>query len=199
MRTILCYLLVISLAACQKEIQLPEDPKTGRPAATIPSSDPEPTPSQDIEPPVCPVPEPPTPTDTLYRQEPEQIVIMSQFAPMLWGNSQYQLAEYYSAKKDLWNELAEWLKDDVFTFHETGKVWVSAGDTQHPAQFFESIQRSTQLYAQNGVIKLDLLDENYEPKTYSVAAYKSEESFTLSYTVNDSSKVFYTFKYIGKQ
>lgn len=194
MKTILCCLLIISLAACQKEIQLPEeDPKTGRTTAPAP-----PTPSTpSTEPPACPLPEPP-PADTVYREEPNQVPNITEFGRMLRADSQYQITEYYCLKKDLWNDLQNWVKDDIYIFREYGKSWIAAGTYQHPSNAFDTLAQKWKVYGEGNEMKFDWADQNYAPKTYTVVAYKSEESFTLRTYANDSTKVFYTFTYLGK-
>lgn len=132
-----------------------------------------------------------------YREDPSQLVLMRDFAPMLWDMQHYKITEYYSVKKNLWAEIPEWVKDDVHTFDMFGKGLVSSNAEQCPSLSFETLQQKWKLYASGDTLKLDWLDSNYEPKTYSVVAFKTEESFTLSSVENDS-KVFFTYSFAGK-
>jgi hypothetical protein len=138
------------------------------------------------------------PKEVVYREDPSELVLMRDFAPMLWDKKEYKITEYYSVKEDLWNELPNWIKDDVYTFEQYGKGWVAADLVQNPAICFETIQKKWELYSEGEILKLDWLNEHYEPATYSVVTYKSEESFTLSSTVNDS-KVFFTYTLTAKK
>lgn len=184
MRTLANILLVFLLASCQKEIPLyaDKDPKTGQ----------TPTPVQEPEP-------QPEPKDTVYRAEPDQEMNIGEFAPMLWEKSQYQITEFYSIKENLWDEFPSWAKDDIYTFQEFGKSWIFPGLEQHPSNVFDTITQKWKLYGEGDEMKFDWADQNYKSKTYTVVAYKLGESFTLRTYANDSTKVFYTFSFIGKQ
>jgi len=174
MKALTSIALVLLLCSCQKEIMFPPEPEV-----VIVKEDP--------------------PKEVVYRAEPSQQIIMSEFAPMLWEKKQYTITEYYSVKKDLWNDLPIWVKDDVYTFQEFGDGWVDAGTIQNPAVSFETIKKPWQLYGdtEDNKIKLAWLNDNYESKTYSLVAYEIEKSFTLCYKVNDS-KVFITYTLVKK-
>jgi hypothetical protein len=186
MKTLTCLLLIFSLASCQKEIQFLKDPKTGQVPKPVSPSTPDPEPE-------------PEPQDTIYRQEPTQVMNIGEFAPMLWGKSEYKITEYYCLTQDLWTELPFWIKDDVYVFGEFGKSWIAGGTEQHPSNSFDTLQRNWKLYGENDEMKFDWVDHDYNAKAYTVVAYKLEESFTLRTFINDSTKVFYTFTFSGKQ
>jgi len=171
MKALTSIALMLLLCSCQKEIMFPAEPET-----VIVKEQPQ---------------------QANYREEPTQQVRLSEFGPMLWGHKQYTLTEFYCVKKDLWSTLPEWIKDDVFTVDESAGITINANLIQNPAVSFETLQKPWQLYAKDNEMKLDWVDENYDPKTYSVVAYDTEKSFTLCSKVNDS-KVFITYTLIKK-
>lgn len=183
MKAIIFIATILAFTSCQKEFEFPivaENPKT----VTT-----QPTPEEPVEEPTA---------EEVFREEPNQVVIMRDFAPMLWENSQYQITEYYSSKKNLWDECPSWIKDDVMTFHESGKGWVDAANEQHPDSSFQTLEKKWKLYAREDGVKLDWLDNDYRPLTYIVVAFENGKSFTLCTRVNDS-KVYYTYTLLGKK
>ena len=70
---------LLLLSSCQKEIALPEKIST-----------------KIID---------EQPKEIIYREDPSELVLMRDFAPMLWDKKEYKITEYYSVKKDLWNEV----------------------------------------------------------------------------------------------
>ncbi|MBO9571680.1 MAG: hypothetical protein J7497_05660 [Chitinophagaceae bacterium] len=176
MKALTSIALILLLCSCQKEIMFPTEPQ------------------KVVQ--ETPVQEPVL--DTNYREEPSQEINMGEFSPMLWDKKQYAITEYYSVKKNLWEELPAWIKDDVYTFKEFGKGWVTAGDIQHPDTTFETIEKTWSLYAEeNGDVTLEWVDKNYEITKYTLVAYEMEKSFTLCTKVNDS-KVFITYTLVAK-
>jgi hypothetical protein len=173
MKALTSIALILLLCSCQKEIMFPAEPE-----ASVVKEQP--------------------PKEVIYKAEPNQQIVMSEFAPMLWDKKQYQITEYYCVKKDLWSDLPSWVKDDVYTFQEFGKGWVAANDIQNPLATFDVIQKTWQLYpTETDGVKLEWLNNNYDTLTYNLAAYTLEESFTLSAKVNDS-KVFITYTLLKK-
>ena len=107
---------------------------------------------------------------------------------MLWDKA-YKISSCKN-NRSLWDATPSWIKDDVYTFNESGKALINANSDQNPLIQFETIERDWKLYAENGTVKLDWINAQYEPTTYSIVSYKKEESFTLSAMINDSLELY---------
>jgi hypothetical protein len=108
------------------------------------------------------------------------------FQSMLNENYQYQIVRYYSAAEDLWGAVPEWIKDDAYTFRETGEGWIDPNRKQDPYAVFHGREQSCKLYSSKTIVQLEWVDLNYQPARFTVEAFTSGQSFVLSRVSKDT-------------
>ncbi len=118
---------------------------------------------------------------------------LADFKEMLNENYQYRMIKYYSEVKDLWSAVPEWVKDDAYTFRETGDGWIDTNTDQDPDHEIYGWEQSWKISSDKSGIHLEWVDIHYNPVLYTLESYTSNQSFVVS-SVVDKIKIFTEYR-----